>query len=212
MYKTHKEQNAFADHETEKMFGRRYHINIRAITEVSYLVDELTNRLANVGIKERTGVHRATWTDREKSIILKIIIAGAFYPNYFTQSSASDGQTVERTAYQTIGGLDPCNTVYFSGFEHRYIGQLYAATLKDMLQPCAGSVKNIKLKFDLNSEKIFVTFLQNRNELEQEALVQSIPGRVATEVYKAVKMRKLQSSFVLRCLPYVNIFVQIVLF
>lgn len=43
---------------------------------MSHLIDEITRRLERLGIKERTGVHRAKWDAAERSIILKVAIAG----------------------------------------------------------------------------------------------------------------------------------------
>jgi hypothetical protein len=44
--------------------------------EMSYLIDDIKGRLDNLGIKEATGPMRVQWTQKEQSIVLKIIIAG----------------------------------------------------------------------------------------------------------------------------------------
>lgn len=43
---------------------------------MSNLIVEITERLARFGVKERTGVNRAKWSPAERSIILKVVIAG----------------------------------------------------------------------------------------------------------------------------------------
>jgi hypothetical protein len=44
--------------------------------EMSYLITEITDRLENLGIREATGPMRVQWTQKEQSMVLKIIIAG----------------------------------------------------------------------------------------------------------------------------------------
>lgn len=58
------------------------------------------------------------------------------------------------------------------------------------------SSKNIRVTFDQNSEKVFVTFLQT-NEKSKDEYLEAIPGKVCTEVYKALKLRTLRTTFVL---------------
>lgn len=69
-------QGDFTEDETEAAWTRRYKLQIRHLKEIAALVKELTQRLERLGIREQTGVHRATWTQAEKNIILKIVIAG----------------------------------------------------------------------------------------------------------------------------------------
>lgn len=54
----------------------------------------------------------------------------------------------------------------------------------------------VKVSFDANSEKVFVTFDHSQNinaETRQDWETKhcSIPGKTLTDVYKAVKMRKM---------------------
>lgn len=50
----------------------------------------------------------------------QVIIAGAFYPQYFLQVSEDEGR--ERDAVRTLGGLDPRNTVSKSCELVKYCG------------------------------------------------------------------------------------------
>ncbi len=43
---------------------------------MTHLIAEITMRLERLGVKERMGVNRAKWSAAEKSIILKVVIAG----------------------------------------------------------------------------------------------------------------------------------------
>lgn len=58
-----------------------------------------------------------------------------------------------------------------------------------MFQDIVCSKKNVHVSFDNNTEKIFVSF-RSHNERETDEYLEAVPGSVATEVYKAVKMRR----------------------
>lgn len=178
----------------EKRFCERHFVEIRALQDCYLLVQELKKRLDNLGIKEMTG--RELWSESERSLILKVVVAGGFYPNFFLRSKT--GNMFERTAYHCLSGRDPCNTVYFSGFHQKYIRQLYVRPIKDLL---IGTVvdkykaETVKIAFNENSERVFVSFSSDKLNLEGrdwDTHCATIPGKILTEVYKAVKMKKLQ--------------------
>lgn len=65
--------------------------------------------------------------------------------------------------------------------------------------------KNLKVHFDTNSSRVFVTFLSSEKYIDKKDsatnyLIENIPGRVQTEVYKAVKLRKLRGKSMLSVL------------
>lgn len=159
------------------------------------LVTEINQRLQYFGIREHSGTSRPLWTRAEKYVVWKIIIAGAFYPNYFIRSNSYEDDG-DREAFHRLNGRDPCNTVYFSGFDQKYIGPLYQKTIKDLLKDCTPDPRNMLVSFDQSSEKVFVTFRKIDDERYRapggDSGVEVIPGQVATEVYKAVKFQKLQ--------------------
>lgn len=159
------------------------------------LVTEINQRLQYFGIREHSGTSRPLWTRAEKYVVWKIIIAGGFYPNYFIRSNSYEDDG-DREAFHRLNGRDPCNTVYFSGFDQKYIGPLYQKTIKDLLKDCTPDPRNMLVSFDQSSEKVFVTFRKIDDERYRapggDSGVEVIPGQVATEVYKAVKFQKLQ--------------------
>lgn len=69
--------------QAELDFCKRHYLDVRSLNECHSLVQELTKRAEGFGMKEITGLKRIRWTEQEKSIILKVVIAGAFYPNFF---------------------------------------------------------------------------------------------------------------------------------
>ena len=130
-------------------------------------------------------------------LLLKLLL-GAFYPNYFLQKSFDDDSG--RDEFQILGGRDPTNSVYLSGFNQKYIGQLYTTEIRKMFADIA-TTKDIIISVDEGSEKIFATFKAKNNGIcDSDAYIESVPGKVVTEVYKAVKMRKVQSNLELRVL------------
>lgn len=157
-------------------------------------VIEVTDRLNYFGIREHVGTSRPLWTPSEKCVVWKIVIAGAFYPNYFIRSNSCNDDG-DRLAFHRLNGRDPCNTVYFSGFDQKYIGPLYQKTIKNLLKDCTPDSRNMIVTFDNTSEKIFVTFRKRADEQYQmpgDSGVEVVPGQVATEVYKAIKYHQLQ--------------------
>ncbi|KAJ6634101.1 putative ATP-dependent RNA helicase spindle-E, partial [Pseudolycoriella hygida] len=179
-----------------KNWTERYFLNEKSLMEMTNLIDELTERLSRLGIKERSGANRATWSHAEKSIILKVVIAGAFYPNYFVRSSS---ELEGRSAYHELNGRNPCNTVFFSGFPERFIRPLYIQSIKKRLMVCTNSPDNMRVAFDEGNEKVFVTFKQTRSSVAantdpQLNFIEMGPGQVCIEVYKAIKLRMTSSS------------------
>jgi ATP-dependent RNA helicase TDRD9 len=73
-----------------------------------------------------------------------VVLAGAFYPNYFVRG-AQGGQIDEREAVKVLVGRDPFNTVFFRSMPLNQPGELYAKTIKNYLKDCAD---DIKVSFD----------------------------------------------------------------
>lgn len=101
----------------------------------------------------------------------------------------------DRDTFRVISGRNPCNTVYFSGFQEKYIRPMYVESIKKILQPCTNSPDNIQVTFDEGNEKVFVSFKQTKASLQANTdnelnYVEMAPGQVCIEVYKAVKLRK----------------------
>ncbi|KAI8129774.1 putative ATP-dependent RNA helicase spindle-E [Lucilia cuprina] len=189
VWKSMREQNSLREEEGEHAWAKRFYINLRTIKEMHLLVQELKERLANLNFKEQTTYQRVHWMDREKTIILKIIIAGAFYPNYFTRTSLNDTER-DRKMYHVLNGNDPCRTVFFTNFNNKHVGELYTRSIKDIFKDVRIPAKDIEVRFQSGSEKVFVTFKKNlEDEYDDSTYRLTVPGKVRAEVYKAVRMR-----------------------
>ncbi|KAJ9575275.1 hypothetical protein L9F63_025775, partial [Diploptera punctata] len=182
----------------EKAWAQRYFIQIKTMKEVNVLVQDLTLRLKNMGIVTTRGYGRVIWSDLEKPLVLKVILAGAFYPHYFVRG-AHGGQIDEREAVKTLVGRDPFNTVYFQGMPKNQPGELYAKTIKNYFKDCA---EEIKVSFD-DTSKVYVQFGRSKfRDIDDERRFNAdIPGRVSMAVYRAVKLRQLKIPCTLYLLP-----------
>ncbi|XP_065082926.1 probable ATP-dependent RNA helicase spindle-E [Ochlerotatus camptorhynchus] len=188
-WKSRKEQ---AGNESDMAnWTRRMSLDLKCLMDMAELIRELKDRLNKIGMKEISGPGRVVWSSREKTVILKVIMAGAFYPNYYVPMSVGGKELMERQSFTELGGRDPCNTVFFTGFDHeKYIGPLYTMQIKKIL--CEGDstkFQNMKVMYDRTTNRIFVTFLGSNDEHDQRGSF--MPGKVHADVYRAIKLRKL---------------------
>ncbi|XP_052835812.1 probable ATP-dependent RNA helicase spindle-E [Drosophila gunungcola] len=173
--------------ESAQRWAKRLHVSLRSLKEMHLLVQELRTRCSVLGLVPFPADPAQILGDREKVTILKVIIAGAFYPNYFMRSKGSCVEP-DRDVYQVISGHDPCRTVYFTNFKPGYMGELYTRRVKDLFLEAKIPPENIDVTFQPGSQKVFVTF-KNDDCNEDSSKLVSVPGRIKSEVYKAVRMR-----------------------
>ncbi|XP_078671642.1 ATP-dependent RNA helicase TDRD9-like isoform X2 [Branchiostoma floridae x Branchiostoma belcheri] len=163
----------------EVAWARKNMIQLKRIKEMSAVAKELQDRLANFNIRvSRDRNPHQNYRDPEQKreedeLILKMILAGAFYPNYFT-CDASD----EAEAVRDLSGSNPLTTVMLRGMPPAPF--LYLRQLKVLMDPC-GKGKFIKLE-------------DTRAYVEFEPEVARWDGTsVLPAVYTAVKMRSLRT-------------------
>lgn len=177
-------------HESEKKWADRFSLQLSGLREIAKLEDEVRKRLKAFKIEQIVGHNCVKWKETEKPLILKIVIAGAFYPNYFSRSGQG-GQINEIDAVKVLGGRDPFNTVYLQNLPVH--AELYTQTIRQALKPCSD-----KMKITVNGSKAFVEFGQtsySSNVINREhKFLSDIPGKAVMPVYRAVKMRQLQMT------------------
>ncbi|XP_052863697.1 probable ATP-dependent RNA helicase spindle-E [Anopheles cruzii] len=161
-------------------------LELKSLSEMAELVREIQHRLSVSNVKEVTGVNRVIWSQGEKGLILKVVMAGAFYPNFFIPGLASNGDNGGRGIYTEVGCRDPFSTVFFIGLEHsKHIGSLYRQQLKDMLTNGDRSKQaSMKVEFDRSSNRVFIRYVGEDRE------GYPVPGRFRSEVYRALKLRE----------------------
>ena len=94
-------------------------------------VEEITRSLRMMGIEPLQTQEPISWETEKKFHILRLVMFGAFYPNYFVKVSKQaycsfvpetffpkvSSDDLEKRADRTLHGLDPKNTVYLHGFD-----------------------------------------------------------------------------------------------
>lgn len=182
----------------------------QSLHECHNLIGELRKRLYRLGIRELQSTDRLHWSHEQKLIILKVIICGAFYPNFFSTAPLTPSD--ERDVFAVLGCRDPNKTVYFSGFSQYHTRELYVKPIKDLFVNSVVEEKdlnNVHISFDSSSEKVFITF-EKRNDRDNidagwNPKRFTVPGQVQPEVYKAIKMKRLRRQFNLDVMRYVHI-------
>ncbi|VVD01565.1 unnamed protein product [Leptidea sinapis] len=117
-------------------------------------------RVANSPFRERLNAYNSklTWADGSTSdciAFLNVLIAGAFYPQYFVQVGGEEDR--ERDAVRTLGGLDPRTSVYLRGWPDHQPAEVYASTIKNIdptipgqvVLPIYKAIKARQLKMDI---------------------------------------------------------------
>lgn len=163
-------QGRFKNPNQEVCWGQTNFVQIKRIKEVDMLVRELEKRLESMNI--RVNYNRGKVIEDVETQILKIVIAGAFYPNYYVQDTVD-----EQYVMREVNNNDPLSTVVLTGLPANQ-GLLYAHPIKEMLWGCGQH-----LNIDFEERKAYVTFADN---ISTEAT------RIPQAVYLAVKMRQLR--------------------
>lgn len=149
-------------------------IQHKRLRDVERLVRELKDRLS------RSDIHSDRKKDRnrvEDWLVLRLVICGAFYPNYFTQ-----GKLDEDTIVRALSGKDPLRSVVISGFPANQ-GMLYAEEVENMFRQCS-ELTNINLHFE---ETRAIVEFGHSAQATSDKKISDI--HVIPEVYQAVKMR-----------------------
>ncbi|XP_045776416.1 probable ATP-dependent RNA helicase spindle-E [Maniola jurtina] len=181
---------------SEANWARRFYVQIRSLRELDDMVKELRMRLSREGIDPKTRI--SPWNKHEQPVILKVILAGAFYPQYFVQVSTDEAR--ERDAVKLLGGLDPRTSVYLRGFPDGQPGEVYATAIKNIVKKQIGDEPRVT--FDKNGRKVYLTFQENQDlRSGQKGGDPTIPGQVVLPVYKAIKARHLKMDIRIPLLP-----------
>lgn len=181
----------------EKKWAEKNYLEISCLRECDECIKDLRRRINRMNLIDCTKSN-VTWNKNEKYIVLKVVIAGAFYPNYFSRSTKTRRtQVVE--AFKKLDGRDPCDTVYFTGFRQADLPHLYIKSIKDILIQndviSEEDACNTIVSHDGVSEKVYISFKKSGKEADvRDYGVACQPGFVLTEVYKSVKLRSLKKE------------------
>ncbi|NXK75720.1 TDRD9 helicase, partial [Amazona guildingii] len=155
----------------ELEWGQSNCIHIKKVREVAQLFHNLKERVSAFNMHVNA---QPSAVDQEclykQRFILQVVIAGAFYPNYFTF-----GKCNEESAVRDLAGKDPKTTVMLRNVPP--YGFLYHKQLQSLFRQC-GQVKSIAY----DGSKAFVEF--SRNPMEG--------FKILPAVYLSVKMSQLK--------------------
>ncbi|KAM6073675.1 ATP-dependent RNA helicase TDRD9 isoform 5-T7 [Chlamydotis macqueenii] len=155
----------------ELEWGRSNCIHIKKVREVAELFHNLKKRVRAFNMRVNA---QPSAVDQEcvykQRFILQVVIAGAFYPNYFTF-----GKCDEEIAVRDLAGKDPKTTVMLRNIPP--YGYLYHKQLQSLFRQC-GQVKSIAYE----GSKAFVEF--SRSPMES--------FKILPAVYLSVKMSQLK--------------------
>jgi ATP-dependent RNA helicase TDRD9 len=154
--------------EREAVWCKESFLQRKQLLEMAEQVKEVTRNLAMMDIEPLQIQDPVCWEPEYKFTILRLVMFGAFYPNYFVKSTGSE---VEARAHRTLLGRDPRNTVYLHGFDQDQaeFGELYAEQVKRIFRAATTDEEQIRVTFD--KAHIFVEF--NRSAGEQEKSMSS---------------------------------------
>ncbi|XP_065694891.1 ATP-dependent RNA helicase TDRD9 isoform X3 [Patagioenas fasciata] len=155
----------------ELEWGRSNGIHIKKLREVAELFYDLKERVRafNMYVNDQPCALSQESVYKQR-FILQVVIAGAFYPNYFTF-----GKCDEVVAVRDLDGKDPKTTVLLKNIPP--YGYLYHKQLQSLFRQC-GQVKSITY----DGSKAFVEF--SRNPVEG--------FKILPAVYLSVKMAQLK--------------------
>ncbi|XP_061700234.1 ATP-dependent RNA helicase TDRD9 isoform X2 [Syngnathoides biaculeatus] len=148
-----KKQGQLRNLKDELEWGKQNFIQIKRIQEVAELYEDLKKRVKqfNMCVTENSQPPDYTSTHKQK-FILQMVIAGAYYPNYFVQ-----GQTNEDLASRELSGLNPRTTVMVRNLPPYSF--LYYKQLKSLFRHC-GQVKAISFE----SSRAYVEFYRTSHD------------------------------------------------
>ncbi|NXN25532.1 TDRD9 helicase, partial [Nycticryphes semicollaris] len=175
-----KEKGELRHPKEELEWGRSNGIHIKNVKEVAELFHNLKQRVRafNMCVNSQPPAMDEESVYKQR-FILQVVIAGAFYPNYFTF-----GKCHEKIAVRALAGKDPKTTVMLKNIPP--YGYLYHKQLQSLFRQC-GQVKSIAY----DGSKAFVEFSSNPME----------GFKILPAVYLSVKMSQLKIPLELNVHP-----------
>ncbi|TGZ53458.1 probable ATP-dependent RNA helicase spindle-E isoform X1 [Temnothorax longispinosus] len=185
VYKTWQNEKAnrrLNTHQAERQWGQRNGLQIKALRELDALVNEITIRLLRLGIKESIGVNKVIWQGVDRDFVLKLVLAGAFYPNYFVKRLQNQ-ETYEENISMTLGSLDPMKTVYLRGWPMKQPGYLYAKKFQEIFSKHL-RIPEKQIVISFNASRVYVQFREKETDIDDSL------QNISESVYQAVMMKQ----------------------
>ncbi|XP_012523502.1 probable ATP-dependent RNA helicase spindle-E [Monomorium pharaonis] len=146
----------------EKEWARRKSLRVRSLREIDAFIGEITYKLREFGITETMSPEKITWDSLnvDHGFILKFIIAGAFYPNYFIKFPHNINDR-KRDIDKILGFRNPMNTIVLRGWPDNQPGSLYSRRFQEIFGQYMDlkDNENITVSFD-GSNRVYVEYEQ----------------------------------------------------
>lgn len=161
----------------EREWARRKSLRVRSLREMDAFINEIKYKLYQFGIKETTGPEKITWESLfiDRYFVLKFIIAGAFYPNYFVKFPYNINERIQQIE-KMLAYRDPTNTIILRGWPVKQPGSLYSKKFQEifgqhmLLDP--KDYENITVSFD-GSNRIYIEYEQKSRIMSNYAFVRN---------------------------------------
>lgn len=117
--------------------------------------------------------------DVDRDFVLQVVLAGAFYPNYFTKRLQNQ-EIYKEDITMTLGALDPMKTIYLRGWPIKQPGYLYAKKFQEIFSKSQGiPEKQIVISFD-RTQRVYVQFR------EEETIIDNSLQNISESVYQVI--------------------------
>ncbi|KAK4320242.1 hypothetical protein Pmani_008893 [Petrolisthes manimaculis] len=161
-------------------WARHSYVQLSVLQDIHTLVKELHNRLKFLKITPR---NKQNPPKHKQILIIKMCLAGAFFPQYYTRCIPED---YEREACRTLGGHDPFTTVVLSGLPSE-TNILYDAQIRTLFHQCS---QNLQIYYD--GSRAYLQFPRLGGSAGLGNHFQDIPGECPTALHLALKMRQIK--------------------
>ncbi|RUS84472.1 hypothetical protein EGW08_007768 [Elysia chlorotica] len=160
----------------EFQWGSKSFIQIKAIREVHHQVQDLEKRLLAFNILKptRTPDYLSKTSPAVEKLILKMVLCGAFYPNFAVKNESDEGEAVK-----FLSNNDPSRTVMVKGLPANQ-GILYEKQIRNLFSTCWKDPPPI---ITFEETRAFITFPWKQGTLSE--------GKIHPAVYTAIKIRQL---------------------
>ncbi|XP_072748336.1 probable ATP-dependent RNA helicase spindle-E isoform X2 [Anoplolepis gracilipes] len=162
VWRNDKANRRITNPQEEKEWAKRNSLRVKSLREIDAFIAEIRMKLRRFGIKETMGNSKITWESLriDRTFIIKIIIAGAFYPNYFVKfpyKVEDNKQSIEKL----LSFRNPMNTVVLRGWPLRQPGSVYSKRFQEFFgQHLAIDNKDITISFD-GSNRVYIEYEGN---------------------------------------------------
>ncbi|XP_050464010.1 probable ATP-dependent RNA helicase spindle-E isoform X2 [Cataglyphis hispanica] len=175
VWRNDKANRRITNQQEEKEWAKRKSLRVKSLREIDAFIAELMVKLRRFGIKETMGSSKNTWENLyiDHTFIIKMIIAGAFYPNYFMKFP-NKIEDCKQNIEKQLSFRNPINTVILRGWPLHQPGSLYSKRFQEIFGQHIGLKNNedITVSFD-GSTRVYIEYEENNRTPDNYWFVQN---------------------------------------